>query len=159
MTVYDKITNLLDEHKIIYTSRRHEATLTSVDSARVRGELLSSGAKAILYKIQDHFFLMVFAADRKIDTKLLKSNLKEIGVRAKKSRFATKEELFEMTGLVPGSVPPFGPPILDIPLFVDPSLLSNESISFNAGDLERSISMSLDDYIRISKPRILQFCN
>ena len=80
-----------------------------------------------------------------------------MGKKAKRSRFATSEELFEMTGLVPGSVPPFGRPILGFDLFVDPSLKENEQISFNAGSLTNSISMSLEDYIRVAQPVVFEF--
>ena len=69
---------------------------------------------------------------------------------AKKSRFASKEELMELTTLVPGSVPPFGHPILPLSLFVDPLLVEqNDIISFNAGMLTRSVVMPSESYRRI----------
>ena len=37
-------------------------------------------------------------------------------------RFADAAELLELTGLVPGSVPPFGPPVLPLELWADPAL-------------------------------------
>jgi Ala-tRNA(Pro) deacylase len=56
----------------------------------------------------------------------------------------------EMTGLVPGSVPPFGVPIFSFPCFVDPSVLANERMAFNAGSLEDSIVMTTADYARVT---------
>jgi len=53
----------------------------------------------------------------------------------KKIRFASTEELLQLTGLVPGSIPPFGYPLLPFELFVDASILANEKIAFNAGSL------------------------
>jgi len=50
-------------------------------------------------------------------------------------RFASREELLELTGLVPGSVPPFGRPILPFPLYVDTGIAANDRIAFNAGSL------------------------
>ena len=82
-----------------------------------------------------------------------------MGRRIKKSRFATHEELLELTGLVPGSVPPFGSPILPFELFVDPSLEAQERISFNAGSLTNSIQMSLKDYLLVAKAHIFEFTN
>ena len=157
MEVHYQIIALLNEREIEYLLREHEATPTSEDSARIRGESLSSGAKAIVYKIQNEFSLFVFAADRKMDPKKIKSHFKSLGKRAKKTRFANVEELKEMTGLVPGSVPPFGRPILQFDLYVDPSLLENEKISFNAGSLKHSITMQLEDYIKVSNPEIFDF--
>ena len=71
----------------------------------------------------------------------------EAGPRSR-VRFATHEELLEKTGLVPGSLPPFGRPILPFPLHVDASTLANERIAFNAGSLTDSIVMGVDDYRR-----------
>ncbi len=148
---------LLESNKVDFILRNHEPTLTSEDSARVRGESLSSGAKAILYKIQDEFSLFVLAADQRMDPKKIKSYYKNQGKKAKKTRFASLEELNTLTGLAPGSVPPFGKPILDFDLYVDPSLLENTNISFNAGSLEDSITMQLTDYLKIANPVIFEF--
>lgn len=147
----------LSEKGVSYTEKEHEVTLTSEDSARIRGDKISEGAKAILYKVQDTFYLFVLAADEKMDTKKIKQYFKDKGLKAKKTRFATQEELLELTGLVPGSVPPFGRPILDFELYVDPSLLANTSISFNAGSLTNSLSMDLKDYIEVSGATVFNF--
>ena len=92
-----------------------------------------------------------------MDPKKIKQYFKEQGISAKKSRFASLEELNNLTGLTPGAVPPFGKPIFDFQLFVDPSLTENEEISFNAGSQEHSITMKLKDYISISDPIIFEF--
>ena len=155
--VFEDIIALLKIKQVDFIYREHEPTLTSEDSARVRGESLSSGAKAILYKIQDEFHLFVMAADRKMDPKKIKTYFKDRGKRVKKTRFATREELDELTGLLPGSIPPFGRPILDFDLYVDPSLLENEKISFNAGSLKHSVTMKLEDFIKVAEPDIFNF--
>lgn len=157
MKVLEAIKTLLRDHGISFELLEHEATPTSEDSARVRGDRLSMGAKAIVYKVQDTFGLFVFAADRQLDPKLIKTHFKAQGIRVKKTRFATGEELINLTGLVPGSVPPFGRPVLDLDLFVDPSLTSNEEISFNAGSLTTSIRLKLEDYLSAAKPEIFSF--
>jgi len=157
MEVYASILKLLDTAEVQYKQIHHEATPTSEDSARVRGDALSSGAKAIVYKVQDEFCLFVCAANHKLDPKLIKIYLKAQGKRVKKTRFATSEELMQLTGLIPGSVPPFGRPILGLDLYVDPSLLSNEMISFNAGSITDSIKMPLKDYVNITKPTVFDF--
>ena len=161
MQVFHHIKELLSSHNIPFQHLEHEATPTSRDSARVRGDALSAGAKAILYKIEKDFYLFVFAADRKLKTRKIKDYFKAQGKKAKKSRFASGEELNELTGLVPGSVPPFGRPILDFNLFVDPSLLKNEKISFNAGSLTNSLTNSLTillkDYMEVAGAEVFDF--
>jgi prolyl-tRNA editing enzyme YbaK/EbsC (Cys-tRNA(Pro) deacylase) len=72
-------------------------------------------------------------------------------------RFATPEELLELTGLVPGSVPPFGPPILPFELFVDAAIRDNPRIAFNAGSLTDSIILPVPEYLAIAKPRVFEF--
>ncbi len=155
--MFDKIKSFLNENRVSFEEKEHAITLTSEDSARIRGDQLSAGAKAILYKVQDSFYLFVLAANEKMDTKKIKEYFKGKGLKAKKTRFASTNELLEMTGLVPGSVPPFGRPILDIDLYVDLSLLANEFISFNAGSLTHSIKMSLNDYMEINGATIFNF--
>jgi len=157
MIIKKKIIDMLTASGISYQERQHSPTYTSEQSAHVRGESLSSGAKAIVYKVQDQFSLFVMAATEKIDTKKVKTYFKSLGLRAKKTRFATEIELFDLTGLVPGSVPPFGRPILPFNLYVDPSLLDNEMISFNAGSLTYSITMTLKDYIKVSEAVVFEF--
>ena len=71
---------------------------------------------------------------------------------ATRFRFATAEELHELTGLVPGCVPPFGRPILPLDLWVDSSILDNDRIAFNAGSLTDSIIMSRARYVEIARP-------
>ena len=67
-------------------------------------------------------------------------------------RFATRDELAEQTGLVPGSVPPFGEPILPFALYVDAAIKENARIAFNAGSLTDSIIMPVNEYLKISRP-------
>lgn len=146
------ITTRLDEAGIEYRQLHHEPTRTSEDSARVRGESLASGGKALLLKTGDDFRLFVFSAARKLDSAAVKKRFE-----LRKLRFATPEELAEQTGLVPGAVPPFGEPILPYPLFVDTSITENERIAFNAGSLTDSIITSVDDYVRFAAPEIFSF--
>jgi prolyl-tRNA editing enzyme YbaK/EbsC (Cys-tRNA(Pro) deacylase) len=62
-----------------------------------------------------------------------------------------------LTGLAPGSVPPFGQPVLPFELYVDESVLENEKVAFNAGSLTDSIIMLVRDYREIAKPEVFKF--
>jgi prolyl-tRNA editing enzyme YbaK/EbsC (Cys-tRNA(Pro) deacylase) len=132
---------------------QHEATYTSSESAAARGEDLNVGAKALLVRFDDQFGNFVLPADRQLDSGAVKRQL-----NAKRLRFATPEELFELTGLVPGSLPPFGHPILPFELFADSSLgVDVDRIAFNAGSLTVSIVMSANDWQALAKPRRFDF--
>lgn len=142
MSTFESICNFLDERKISYRTVHHAPTFTSEESAKARGEDVRIGGKAIVMKIDDEFKLFVLSAELKIDSKKVKEYF-----TAKSIRFATKEELHSLTGLVPGSVPPFGKPILPFDLFVDSSVLRNDKIAFNAGSLTDSVIMNTSDYL------------
>ncbi|HKQ09509.1 MAG TPA: YbaK/EbsC family protein [Blastocatellia bacterium] len=130
----------------------HEPTHTSEESARARGEELKVGGKAILMKTDDVFRLFVLSAVRKLDSTAIKKHL-----QVKKLRFASRDELFSMTTLFPGAVPPFSSPILPFELYLDPSVLANDRIAFNAGTWTNSIVMPIEDYLRLAKPHGI-FC-
>src|ERR1700722_5291075 len=142
----------LSSEGVSFREVHHEPTRTSEDSARARGEELRVGGKALLIKVDDVFRLFVLSADRKLDSAAVKRQFS-----ARKTRFATPEELANLTGLVPGSVPPFGQPVLPFPLYVDPSVFANERIAFNAGSLTDSIVMQVSDYRRLARPEVFVF--
>jgi len=152
MDIFQKIKNHLQENSIDFKELHHQPTHTSEDSAKARGEDVSIGGKAIVMKIEDDFKLFVLSAALKIDSKKIKEFF-----GAKRIRFANREELKKLTGLVPGAVPPFGRPILKLNLYVDRSILENERIAFNAGSLTDSIIMSTKDYIMKTNPQIFHF--
>ncbi len=152
MSVFERIQALLSESGVVYRAVHHEPTLTSEDSARARGEELRIGGKALLLKVNDEFRLFVLSAALQLDSGAIKQRFS-----AKKTRFASAEELRALTGLVPGSVPPFGHPILPFALYVDDSIMANEKIAFNAGSLTDSIIMSVVDYRTLANPEIFTF--
>ncbi|MFO1064151.1 MAG: hypothetical protein U0892_09835 [Pirellulales bacterium] len=64
----------------------------------------------------------------------------------------------QMTGLVPGSVPPFGEPILPFTLYADSEVGRRENkVAFNAGSLTDSIVMQADDWQRTANPVRFRF--
>lgn len=148
----DRIRSFLKSQAIPFREAHHSPTHTSEESAKARGEDIALGGKAILMKVEEEFKLFVLSAARKIDSSKIKSRF-----GAKRIRFATPEELYNLTGLVPGSVPPFGRPILPFDLYVDTSITANEKIAFNAGSLTTSIIMSSRDYLTLAPPEIFDF--
>ena len=149
MTVFEQITQLLTEHSADFEVLHHEPVYTSEEAARVRGTALSSGAKALICKCDTEMRLFVMPADRRLASKAVR---RQFGWR--KLRFATAEEVQELTGLKPGSIPPFGS-LFDLPTCCDEALSQHERINFNAGEHAISISLLYVDYIRIEQPRLV----
>ena len=149
-TVLDRLRDFLAGQGIPFREIQHAATFTSEESARARGEELRVGGKALVVKMDQTFRLFVLPADRRFDSSRARKKFK-----AKKIRFASKEELWEQTGLVPGSIPPFGDPILPFELFADEALRENDRIAFNAGSLTTSFVLAMEDYLRAAHPTFL----
>jgi prolyl-tRNA editing enzyme YbaK/EbsC (Cys-tRNA(Pro) deacylase) len=152
MTTLELIRQHLREQEIEFREVHHAPTYTSEESAKARGEDLRIGGKALLMKTGDVFRLFVLSASLKADSAAIRE---KFGI--KKIRFATPAELLELTGLVPGSVPPFGPPILPFELYADVSVTANEKIAFNAGSLEDSIILRVEDWLRSARPEVFRF--
>jgi Ala-tRNA(Pro) deacylase len=151
-TVHDALLAFLRSREVPFRSLEHAPTHTSEESARARGESMAIGGKALLMKVGDRFALFVVSAVRRIDSGKIKEHFAE-----RRLRFATPEELFTQTGLVPGSVPPFGRPVLPYDLYVDASVTMNDRIAFNSGLLTHSVIMHTADYLRIAGPTVLAF--
>ena len=151
--VLDIIRQFLSERGIRYKEMHHEPTLTSEESAAARNESLEVGAKALLLKTDETFRLFVLCADRKLDSGAIRRHL-----GAKNVRFARPDELQELTGLVPGAVPPFGVPILPFELFADIAVgVRHDRVAFNAGSLTDSIILSAADWEHAAQPRRFAF--
>src|SRR5438094_6295271 len=103
MSVFERIGSLLRERGVSFTVLRHEPVFTSEQAAAVRGTPLASGAKALVLKAGEQFVMAVLPADRKLDSGKTRAAL---GVKS--LRFADRAEVERLTGLQPGSIPPFG---------------------------------------------------
>ena len=148
MTVLDKLRALLDARGVQYDVTQHAPVFTSEEAARVRGTPLASGAKALICKAGERFVMFVMPADRRLDNKAVRKSL-----AIKGTRFATREEVLELTTLVPGSIPPFGS-VFGLQTYCDARLADQPRINFNAGDHAVSFSMNCADYIAVEVPTL-----
>jgi Ala-tRNA(Pro) deacylase len=148
-TIFERVHELLQGAHVPFTVLRHEPVFTSEQAAAVRGTPLASGAKALIVKAGDGFVMFVLPADRKLDNRKARAAL-----NVKALRFATREEVEQLTTLQPGSIPPFGK-LFGLPTYCDPALADNPLINFNAGDHAISVQMSYADYLAVEKPTML----
>jgi Ala-tRNA(Pro) deacylase len=149
-SVFERLQDKLTEAGIEITVTRHAPVYTSEEAAAVRGVALCTGAKALVVKAGEEFLLLVVPADRKLDSKKART-----GLGVKSMRFASKEEVEQLTGLEPGSIPPFGS-LFGLKSHCDPALGLNERINFNAGDHSISIGMSYSDYVTVEGPVMVE---
>jgi Ala-tRNA(Pro) deacylase len=150
-SVFDRVEELLRRHGVSFEVLRHDPVYTSQQAADIRGAPLASGAKALVCKGDDQFVLFVLPANLKLDSKAVR--------RArgwKKLRFADGQEVAQLTGLEPGSIPPFGS-LFGLQTLCNVRLGENQTINFNAGDHRISVSMSYADYVRADSPELGDF--
>ena len=159
------ITNLLDAKSISYKTFTHEAVRTSEEAASARPEYsLAQGAKALIVRLKkktkgeasvdtsgQQFVQLVVPGDKKFSAAKVRRELLSSDVR-----FATPEEVSQITGgVVPGGVPPFGN-LFGLPIYLDETVTRQEEIIFNAGDRRFSIALAPPDYLAVVKPTIVK---
>ncbi len=145
-----KIKDLLTDNNFWFETFEHEEVKTSEEAAKTRpGYTLHQGAKAIIARADENFLMLVFPADQKFNSKKVKTAL-----NVKDLRFATPDEIADVTGGVQiGGVPPFGN-LFNLKVYADPTLFENEKIVFNAGDRKFSLAMKSEDYKTLVNPEI-----
>ena len=154
--VVSKILNLLKTNNCWHETFQHDPVRTSEEAAKTRpGYTLHQGAKAMIVRVktpQPKFAMLVLPADLRFDNGKVKAFL-----GAKDLRFASEQEIGELTGGVqPGAVPPFGN-LFGLDIIADPALFENEKIVFNAGDRRFSVAMKSEDYKRLANPQVASF--
>ena len=151
-----KLKKLFDDNKINYNLLIHGGNAkTSEEVAKLRGTPLETGAKAMIIKIDDGFIEVVIPADKKFASRPAKKFLKTDCLR-----FGTKEELFNLTHCIQGSVPPFGS-LFGLQTYIDEKLMDKshyDFLSFNAGLRTKSFQIKKDDYLKLEKPILCNIC-
>ena len=150
---YERLIALLDEHKAQYRLIDHPAEGRTEIVSPMRGNRLEQAAKCMIVMAKlgrktTKYILAVVAGNSRVDLSALKQLLG--GTYAS---FASPEIAERLSGSVVGTVLPFSfTPEME--LIVDPGLLSNQEIYFNAARLDRSMALRTDDYVAITRPRI-----
>ena len=87
-SVFERLKELLNSYQIDYRVLQHEPEFTSEEAARVRGTSLTSGAKALICKVDEQFAMFVLPANRRLVNKQVRQTL-----RSRRLRFANREEV------------------------------------------------------------------
>ena len=74
-SVFLRLESMLKERGVDFTVLRHQPVFTSEEAAAVRGVALSSGAKALICKVDVGFVMFVIPADRKLNSKPVRQAL------------------------------------------------------------------------------------
>jgi Ala-tRNA(Pro) deacylase len=149
--VHEQLCALLDAEGAVYRVIEHEAEGRTEVVAKIRGNRIEQSIKSIVLQVrvskkENVYCLANVPGDCRIDFDGVKRHFD-----ASSAAFAKPDKARELTGCAIGAIPPFS--FNDqLPVLADPSIQENEEVVFNAGRLDRSITMKLEDYIRIAGP-------
>jgi Ala-tRNA(Pro) deacylase len=151
--IHEQLRALLDREGAAYRVIEHEPEGRTEVIAKIRGNRIEQSIKSIVVQVrlnrkENIYCLANVPGDCRIDFDGIKSHF-----HADSVAFAFREKAQELTGCVIGAIPPFS--FNDqLQVLADPLIRENEEVVFNAGRLDRSIFMKLDDYLHIAKPQL-----
>jgi len=155
--IHKQLCDLLDKEGATYRVIEHEPEGRTEIIAKIRGNRIEQSIKSIVIQVrrkkENIYCLANVPGDCRIDFNGIKGHFAADSVA-----FAAREKAQELTGCVIGAIPPFS--FNDqLQVLADPLIQENEEVVFNAGRLDRSIFMKLDDYLRIAKPQLVKIAS
>jgi Ala-tRNA(Pro) deacylase len=152
-TAYAQLIEFLDGHAARYRLIDHPPEGRTEVVSPMRGNALSQAAKCIVLMVKlgkktTRYVLGVVPGDARLDLNAVKALLGGTYIA-----FASPDIAERLAGSVVGTILPFAfnP---DLELMVDPALLANDEIYFNAARLDRSMALNTQDYLALAKPRL-----
>lgn len=150
--IHEQLCALLDKEGASYRVLEHEVEGRTEFITKIRGNRLEQAIKSMVVQVrltkkENIYCLANVPGDCRVNLDAIKAHF-----AADSIGMASREKAEALTGCVIGSIPPFS--FSDqLQVLDDPFIQKNEEVVFNAGRLDRSIFMKLDDYIRIAKPQ------
>jgi Uncharacterized conserved protein len=152
--IHQQLCDLLGREGAVYRVIEHEPEGHTEVIAKMRGNRIEQSIKSIVIQVrrkkESSYCLANVPGDCRIDFHGIKNHFNADSVA-----FAAREKAQELTECVIGAIPPFS--FNDqLQVLADPLIQENEEVVFNAGRLDRSIFMKLDDYLRIARPQLVK---
>ncbi len=152
-TTYTQLIAFLDQHDVPYRLIDHAPEGRTEIVSPMRGNTLSQAAKCIVLMVKigkkvTKYMLAVVPGDTKVNLQAIKTMMQGTYVA-----FASADIAERLAGSVAGTILPFSFN-QELALVVDPSLLENDEIFFNAARLDRSMVLKTSDYVAVAKPRL-----
>ncbi len=150
---YARLITFLDQHSARYRLIDHVPEGRTEIVSPMRGNALSQAAKCIILMVKvgkkiTKYVLGVVPGDTRVDLKAVKALMGGTYIS-----FASPDAAEKLAGSVAGTILPFSfSPELE--LIVDPALVENDEIFFNAARLDRSMALKTSDYVALAKPRL-----
>jgi Ala-tRNA(Pro) deacylase len=150
---YTRLITFLDGHNVPYRLIDHASEGRTELVSPMRGNALSQAAKCIVLMVKlgkktTKYILAVIPGDTMVDFQAVKALLGSSYVT-----FASPDIAERLAGSVAGTILPFSFSE-ELELIVDPLLLENDEMYFNAARLDRSMVLRTRDYVSLAKPRL-----
>lgn len=150
----DRLLTLLDEGRARYRMIGHAPEGRTGLASQLRGHPAEQAAKCIVVRVKitkkrSRYVLAVIPGDRRVDLE----RVREL-TGGRDAHFADRQTAERLADTVSGTIMPFA--FNDaMELLVDPTLLEQTDIFFNAAALDRSIALDSADYVRLARPRVV----
>jgi Ala-tRNA(Pro) deacylase len=143
----EKVRGLLMEHGLEYETTTHPTAYTTSETAEAEHLPGKEMAKVVLLMSDGDLVMTVVPGDRMIDLEKAQRALGTDDVRlADEAEFSSSFPDCET-----GAEPPFGS-LYGVPMLVD-DRLESPRITFPAGTHTETITVALDDYLEVTKPK------
>ncbi|MEV0253496.1 YbaK/EbsC family protein [Streptomyces sp. NPDC050732] len=145
---------MLDAAGARYSVIEHPAQGHTEAVSALRGNRLDQAAKCVVVRVgvtkkKGRYVLAVVPGNSRVDIEAIRNHYQGV-----KAMFAAREVAEELTGAVSGAIPPFSfEPSLA--LLVDPELLKQREMFFNAARLDRSLRLATADYVAAARPEVV----
>ena len=143
-----KVTDCLDAHDIAYRVVHYSEPMLTIDEiAAYRGIQKKLLVKSILLreKNNDRFVMACVKGHVRVDHRAVRDHLSRDWRRL---TFATAEELFRLTGCLPGAITPVGLPA-DIPVFFDTAIVNCHRVNISSGNLRAGLDLLARDLVDV----------
>jgi len=152
--IHTQLRALLDKEGAVYRVLEHESEGRTEVITQIRGNRIEQAIKSMVVQVrmskkENLYYLANVPGDCRVDFDAIKAHFNAAGIG-----MAPREKAEALTGCVIGSIPPFTFNE-KLGLLADPMIKENDEVVFNAGSLEKSIFMKLEDYFRIANPQIV----